>query len=141
MDIPSDIADSQDSIATPRNLYTLFARGWRDIEIGLELNCSSGLVSKWRRVYYMNEIAQLGKIVLKDGTIIPLTKQQIDKVNAIIKVSSTFKKIKVGDYRVFAINEIETDPEEIAKLSQLQLDIGAFPQVPLKKGYRNQDLA
>lgn len=78
----------------------------------------------------------MGKVVLNDGRILDLTSEQSNRLAVVIMITRDMTKgVKVGDTS-FRLNQIVTEPEEIAKIMQQKMF--NVPTVPVKSKKRNK---
>lgn len=77
----------------------------------------------------MKEPAAMTKFVLlKDGTMLECSVNQLERLNIAILSTTDFEKIQVKlDGRYFKLGEIETDPSKIANAKQQGLPLNVDP--------------
>lgn len=114
-------------------IYQGFAEGHSDIWQTLEYDISPHLAAKLRRHYWKGLIQQLNKLVLENGTVIPLSEKQSVQVQAVyLMAQTTFKWIHIPGYPRFQLKDILGDAEKIAQALQTELNVAVFPQPQLK---------
>lgn len=63
----------------------------------------------------------MGKVVLKNGTIITTTQQQQDALAVIILTADNLERVvRVGGH-TFKLSDIEADPKKIIQISQSEM--------------------
>lgn len=63
----------------------------------------------------------MGKVVLRDGRVLELSSEQMERLSLVILLSTDMKKpVKVGA-ELFNLDDIVTDPEEVLRITQTKM--------------------
>lgn len=82
----------------------------------------------------------MSQVVLKDGRILELSTSQMEALSMTILMSPSLnKKVKVGS-KTFSLDDIVTDPEEILRVTQVEM-FNIKPTSLPRKSSKRQELA
>lgn len=128
----------QEKTYTAKAVYEQIAAGTSDVQIYINMGCSSTLARKFRKWYLAGLTEQLGCVLLKDGRIIELEAWQIEQLRIGYLTSTTMaRRIILDSHRPFKLQDVVVDRSEIFKALKTELCIEDFSQPPKYKRKNN----